>query len=139
MMDSFHSNGTASGMHTPVSLSPSIYLQQRNSPYKPVRHVNKLLHPPPSSLQHYHLANTLPPTQMHYQPLGRRNDLRTGIVPEFALERAGYQGGYPSHGYNTQGLSNNGLPNPSQWGPYPHQQQQKQQQQQQQPVGRLYS
>ena len=78
-------NGTASGLHTPISHSPSIYLQQRNSPYKPVRHVNTLLYPPPSAfLQHYQLPNpVLLPNQMHYQPLGKRNEYRTGIVPEF--------------------------------------------------------
>ncbi|KAJ1337200.1 PHO85 cyclin-5 [Microdochium nivale] len=65
---------------TPISNSPSIYLQQRASPYKPIRRVNTLLYPPPSMpLSEYHLGST----QMHYQPLGRRNDLRTGIVPEF--------------------------------------------------------
>ncbi|KAI5920475.1 hypothetical protein F4810DRAFT_414379 [Camillea tinctor] len=66
--------------HTPVSNSPSVYLQQRASPYKPVRRVNTLLNPPPSiPLSEYHLGSS----QMHYQPLGRRNDLRSGIVPEF--------------------------------------------------------
>lgn len=73
-------------MHTPISNSPSFYLQQRNSPYKPIRHVNTLLYPPPSaSLDQYHLSVPIPPTQMHYQPLGRRNDVRTGVVPEFLL------------------------------------------------------
>ncbi|KAK2681450.1 Cyclin PHO80-like [Fusarium oxysporum f. sp. vasinfectum] len=73
-------------VHTPISNSPSVFLQQRPSPYKPVRHVNTLLCPPPSaSLEQYHLAVPVPPTQMHYQPLGRRNDLRTGIVPEFMV------------------------------------------------------
>ena len=68
------------GAHTPISNSPSIYLQQRASPYKPVRRVNTLLYPPPSMpLSEYHLGSS----QMHYQPLGRRNDLRSGIVPEF--------------------------------------------------------
>ncbi len=77
-------NGGASGLHTPISHSPSIYLQQRNSPYKPVRHVNTLLYPPPSAfLQHYQLPNPVLPNQMHYQPLGKRNEYRTGIVPEF--------------------------------------------------------
>lgn len=72
--------------HTPISHSPSVYLQQRPSPYKPVRHVNTLLYPPPSaSLDQYHLSVPVPPAQMHYQPLGRRNDLRTGIVPEFLV------------------------------------------------------
>lgn len=80
-------------IHTPISHSPSIYLQQRPSPYKPVRHVNTLLYPPPSaSLEEYHLA--VPPQQMHYHPLGRRNDLRTGIVPDFVPYR-GYQGHTP--------------------------------------------
>merc|ERR1711977_351288 len=34
--------------HVPGHSSPSIFLQQRSSPYKPVRHVNTLLYPPPS-------------------------------------------------------------------------------------------
>ncbi|XDG00413.1 hypothetical protein ABKA04_000028 [Annulohypoxylon sp. FPYF3050] len=70
----------AYGTHTPISNSPLVYLQQRASPYKPVRRVNHLLNPPPSMpLSQYHLGSN----QMHYQPLGRRNDLRSGIVPEF--------------------------------------------------------
>jgi hypothetical protein len=83
--------GASSAVHTPISHtpmtnSPSFYLQQRNSPYKPIRHVNTLLYPPPSaSLNQYHLAVPVQPTQMHYQPLGRRNDLRTGVVPEFVV------------------------------------------------------
>lgn len=83
--------GGPSGVHTPMALtpishSPIVYLQQRASPYKPIRHVNRLLYPPPSaSLDQYHLAVPVPPTQMHYQPLGRRNDLRTGVVPEFIV------------------------------------------------------
>ena len=69
--------------HTPISNSPSVYLQQRNSPYKPIRHVNTLISS--ASLDHYHFQVPVPPTQMHYQPLGRRNDVRSGIVPEFLL------------------------------------------------------
>ncbi|PTB38036.1 hypothetical protein M441DRAFT_146434 [Trichoderma asperellum CBS 433.97] len=89
--------GTASGIHTPIALtpishSPSVYLQQRASPYRPIRHVNRLLYPPPSaSLDQYHLAVPVQPTQMHYQPLGRRNDLRTGVVPEFIVYNRGQQ------------------------------------------------
>ncbi|KAL2132540.1 hypothetical protein VTI74DRAFT_3700 [Chaetomium olivicolor] len=80
--------GTASGLHTPISHSPSIYLQQRNSPYKPVRHVNTLLYPPPSAfLQQYHFPSPVMPSQMHYQPLGKRNEFRTGILPEFLANR----------------------------------------------------
>ena len=79
------------GTHTPISNSPSIYLQQRASPYKPVRRVSTLLYPPPSMpLSEYHLGSS----QMHYQPLGRRNDLRSGIVPEFLPST--YIGGRPT-------------------------------------------
>lgn len=87
------------GTHTPISNSPSVYLQQRASPYKPVRRVNTLLCPPPSiPLSEYHLGSS----QMHYQPIGRRNDLRSGIVPEFlptyASARPGHQP-HPNHLY----------------------------------------
>lgn len=79
-------------VHTPISNSPSFYLQERNSPYKPIRHVNTLLYPgPPASLDQYHLQVPIPPNQMHYQPLGRRNDVRTGVVPEFLLYNRGIQ------------------------------------------------
>ncbi|KAI1435108.1 hypothetical protein GGR50DRAFT_344849 [Xylaria sp. CBS 124048] len=72
--------GEVYASHTPVANSPSVYLQQRPSPYKPVRRVNTLLNPPPSiPLSEYHFGSS----QMHYQPLGRRHDLRSGIVPEF--------------------------------------------------------
>jgi len=73
------------GVHTPLSHSPSLYLQQRSSPYKPIRNFNTLLYPPPSaSLHEYHIAGGIvAPTQMHYQPLGRRHEFRTGVVPEF--------------------------------------------------------
>ena len=63
--------------------SPSIYLQQRDSPYKPLRPPNKLLYPPPSSYQDYSQHHQPTIDQMHYQPLGRRNDYRTGVVPEY--------------------------------------------------------
>lgn len=55
--------------------SPSFYLQQRASPYKPVRHVNTLLFPPPS--MHGYLTNT---DQMHYQPLGKKHEYRSGVA-----------------------------------------------------------
>lgn len=98
-----------SAMHTPLALtplanSPSIYLQQRSSPYKPVRHVNRLLHPASTSLDQYHLSVPINPSQIHYQPLGRRNDVRTGVVPEFVtynrqqqqlLPQSRHQGVYP--------------------------------------------
>ncbi|KAK2605904.1 hypothetical protein QQS21_003744 [Conoideocrella luteorostrata] len=77
--------------HTPISNSPSVYLQNRASPYKPIRHVNRLLYPPSASLDQYHLSVPVQPNQMHYQPLGRRHDLRTGIVPEFLYNRGQQQ------------------------------------------------
>ncbi|KAG4441260.1 hypothetical protein IFR05_003251 [Cadophora sp. M221] len=67
--------------HNPGHSSPSIFLQQRSSPYKPVRHVNTLLYPPPSASMHDYSINT---DQMHYQPLGKRNDYRAGIVPDYS-------------------------------------------------------
>ena len=60
--------------------SPSFFLQQRASPYKPVRHVNTLLYPPPSASMHDYTANM---DQIHYQPLGKRNDYRPGVVPTY--------------------------------------------------------
>lgn len=63
--------------------SPSIFLQQRNSPYKPVRPPNKLLYPPPGAYQEYYQHDQPGVEQMHYQPLGKRNDYRTGVVPEY--------------------------------------------------------
>ncbi|KAK3374595.1 hypothetical protein B0H63DRAFT_253591 [Podospora didyma] len=97
LVDPFsHHSMTPIGNVGSANHSPSIYLQQRNSPYRPVRHVNTLLYPPPSAfLQQYHFANHLPPAQMHYQPLGRRSDVRTGIVPEFAMASAGQHSGMP--------------------------------------------
>ncbi|KAH8811953.1 hypothetical protein F5884DRAFT_750282 [Xylogone sp. PMI_703] len=66
--------------YNPGHISPSIFLQQRASPYKPVRHVNALLYPPPSTSMHNYSASI---DQMHYQPLGKRNDYRSGIVPDY--------------------------------------------------------
>lgn len=63
--------------------SPSIFLQQRNSPYKPVRPPNKLLYPPSGAYQEYYQHHQPGVEQMHYQPLGKRNDYRTGVVPEY--------------------------------------------------------
>ncbi|EPE05446.1 cyclin-related protein 2 [Ophiostoma piceae UAMH 11346] len=55
----------ANGVHTPISHSPSIYLQQRPSPYRPIRHVHMLLNPPSStSLQDYHQSATAGPPML---------------------------------------------------------------------------
>lgn len=83
-----------SGFHTPISHSPSIYLQQRHSPYKPIRHVRTLLNPP--NMQSYQLP-AITPSQMHYQQIGRRDE-RTGIVPEYRHE------GYYDERYRENGL-----------------------------------
>ncbi|KAG5940304.1 hypothetical protein E4U53_007614 [Claviceps sorghi] len=86
-------------VHTPISNSPSVYLQHRASPYKPIRNVNRLLYPPPSaSLDQYHISVPVHPNQMHYQPIGRRYDLRTGIVPEFLMYNRGHQQHLASQG-----------------------------------------
>ncbi|KAL1866182.1 hypothetical protein Daus18300_006846 [Diaporthe australafricana] len=83
-----HEQFPHNGFATPISHSPSVYLQQRDSPYRPIRHVHTLLNPPPSaSLQGYHLP-AIAPSQMHYQPIGRRDDFRTGIVPEYRNQAA---------------------------------------------------
>ncbi|RKF54353.1 putative cyclin-like protein [Golovinomyces cichoracearum] len=62
-------------------ISPSVILQQRTSPYKPVRHVNTLLYPPPFSSVHENSVNV---EEMRYRPLGKSNEnLRTGVVPHW--------------------------------------------------------
>ena len=68
-------------MLNPQRLSPSYFLTNRNSPYRPVRAVNTLLHPPPSaSMQNP--ARTLNYQQMHYQPLSKAaTERRAGVVP----------------------------------------------------------
>lgn len=61
-------------------LSPSFFLTDRYSPYRPVRSVNTLLIPPPSaSMQN---PRNLSFNQMHYQPLGKAvSERRTGVLP----------------------------------------------------------
>jgi hypothetical protein len=61
----------------PNQNSPSFYLQQRHSPYKPVRHVNTLLYPPPSASMQQYSTNV---DQMHYQPLGKKHEYRSGVA-----------------------------------------------------------
>ncbi|KAL5356838.1 cyclin-domain-containing protein [Aspergillus floccosus] len=72
---------SAYSTHTPQThLSPSFFLANRNSPYRPVRNVNTLLIPPPStSLQQ---QRSIPFEHMHYQPLGKTAAGRkTGVLP----------------------------------------------------------
>jgi hypothetical protein len=75
--------------------SPSHFLFQRNSPYRPVRQVNTLLqHPPSGAMQN---APSLPYDQMHYRPLGKTAERRSGRLPlwdhnTFADPNVGPQG-----------------------------------------------
>ncbi|OJJ49819.1 hypothetical protein ASPZODRAFT_57861 [Penicilliopsis zonata CBS 506.65] len=71
---------SAYSVHTPqMHLSPSFFLANRNSPYRPVRAVNTLLIPPPSGslLQ----QRSIPFDHMHYQPLGKTAERKTGLLP----------------------------------------------------------
>lgn len=72
---------SAYSVHTPQThLSPSFFLANRNSPYRPVRSVHTLLIPPPStSLQQ---QRSVPFDHMHYLPLGKGSaDRKTGLLP----------------------------------------------------------
>jgi hypothetical protein len=70
--------GHGSSTHSPV------YLQNRASPYGPIRHVDTLLNPSFSGPVADYTPPQLPPSQMHYRSVARRNDVRTGVVPDFA-------------------------------------------------------
>ncbi|KOC11907.1 mucin [Aspergillus flavus AF70] len=72
---------SAYSSHTPqTNLSPSFFLANRNSPYRPVRNVNTLLIPPPSSSLQQQRA--VPFEHMHYQPLGKTAaERKTGLLP----------------------------------------------------------
>ncbi|GAB7356623.1 hypothetical protein MBLNU459_g7345t1 [Dothideomycetes sp. NU459] len=60
-------------------LSPSFFLAQRNSPYRPIRGVSTLLVPPPPRAMHQ--PQTVDREQMHYQPLGRPQERQQGQLP----------------------------------------------------------
>jgi hypothetical protein len=70
---SAHTSPSA-GYHTNTAtlpgLSPSYFLTNRTSPYRPVRHVNTLLIPPPSAALQMPTRN-VPADQIHYQPLSK--------------------------------------------------------------------
>ncbi|KAK4504842.1 hypothetical protein PRZ48_002805 [Zasmidium cellare] len=61
---------SATALHPTTQISPTYFLQQRNSPYRPVHNVSTLLYPPPSAAM-----GARPPTvelnRMQYQPLGK--------------------------------------------------------------------
>lgn len=89
---------SAYSVHTPQThLSPSFFLANRNSPYRPVRSVHTLLIPPPStSLQQ---QRSVPFDHMHYQPLGKgTSDRKTGLLPYIqpdAWNQGAFQPFYP--------------------------------------------
>ena len=75
---------SATSLQPPSQVSPTYFLQQRNSPYRPVHNVSTLLYPPPSAaLQHQ--PQSIEYNQMHYQPLGKPIQQRqTGRLPYVA-------------------------------------------------------
>lgn len=72
---------SATALHPPAQVSPSYFLQQRNSPYRPVHNVSTLLYPPTSTtLQHR--PQSIEYDQMRYQPLGKSiQERQTGRLP----------------------------------------------------------
>ncbi|KIW85967.1 hypothetical protein Z517_01361 [Fonsecaea pedrosoi CBS 271.37] len=77
------SNGYTTTTPTLPGLSPSYFLTHRTSPYRPVRHVNTLLIPPPSAALQMPVRN-IPADQIHYHPLSKANtERRIGPLPNF--------------------------------------------------------
>lgn len=70
----------SAGAQNPGRLSPSYLLAQRQSPYRPVRRVNTLLHPPPNTIMQNGPPKSIPWDQMQYQQLGRP-ERRAGTLP----------------------------------------------------------
>ncbi|KAJ6013651.1 hypothetical protein N7540_008242 [Penicillium herquei] len=77
---------SAYSVHTPQThLSPSFFLANRNSPYRPVRSVHTLLIPPPSTSMQQ--QRSVPFDHMHYQPLSKGSvDRKTGLLPYIPAE-----------------------------------------------------
>ena len=69
------------GTPTRPGLSPSYFLMDRSSPYRPVRHVNTLLYPPPSGAMQ-NPTKSIDYQQMHYQPLSKNTtQIHSGPMP----------------------------------------------------------
>ncbi|KAJ5752950.1 hypothetical protein N7520_009867 [Penicillium odoratum] len=83
---------SAYSVHTPQThLSPSFFLANRNSPYRPVRSVHTLLIPPPSTSMQQ--QRSVPFDHMHYQPLSKGStDRKTGLLPFIPSADPWYQG-----------------------------------------------
>lgn len=71
---------SATALHPPAQISPTYFLQQRASPYRPVHHVSTLLYPPPSGATQARASN-IELNQMQYQPLGKPTTHHTGRLP----------------------------------------------------------
>ena len=91
---------SAYSAHTPQThLSPSFFLANRYSPYRPIRAVNTLLYPPPSGSLHQ--QRSVPFNHMHYQPLGKGTaERKTGRLPYIHPE-AWANGTYTQPLFNT--------------------------------------
>ena len=76
----FSSSAAAHSGTSQGHLSPSFFLHQRSSPYRPVRSISTLLVPPASGQLRNH-PQQLPEEQMYWQPLGRQSVARTGRLP----------------------------------------------------------
>ncbi|USW53495.1 Putative cyclin PHO80 [Septoria linicola] len=70
---------SATALHPTAQISPTYFLQQRASPYRPVHHVSTLLYPPPSGATQAR-QNNIELNQMQYQPLGKPTH-HTGRLP----------------------------------------------------------
>lgn len=83
---------SAAALHPPTQISPTYFLQQRNSPYRPVHNVSTLLYPPPSgALQHRPQSTEF--QRMRYQPLGKsvqqpQTGHQPGQVDQAPLQRS---------------------------------------------------
>ena len=89
------SGSPVNAIMTPTTelLSPMNYSIHRSSPYRPVRAVNTLLVPPPSaSLQNP--SQNVGSSDMHYQPLGKTTERRTGVVPHIPQPYPPYSWGH---------------------------------------------
>jgi hypothetical protein len=87
-----HTSPVGYGTSTPIlpGLSPSHFLTNRASPYRPVRNVNTLVIPPPSAALQNHVRN-IDLDQIHYQPLSKSNtEPRPGPIPRYYPD--GWQG-----------------------------------------------
>ncbi|RAH61123.1 hypothetical protein BO85DRAFT_364386 [Aspergillus piperis CBS 112811] len=88
---------SAYSVHTPQNhLSPTFFLANRNSPYRPVRSVNTLLIPPPSTSMQ---QQRIPFEHMHYQPLGK-SERKTGLLP-YSHPEAWPHGHFPQPIFHT--------------------------------------